>query len=138
MNAPAVALRVGAFELAAADARAGDFIYFDPPYAPLSTTAAFTGYTSSGFGVDEQRRLRDTAVELHRRGCHVVVSNSSAPLVVDLYLEAIRHSGGALQLWSVPARRAINSRADRRGPVRELILTSIVPHWTVGDAIRLG
>jgi DNA adenine methylase len=138
MHASGVALRVGTFEEAAAVAQAGDFLYFDPPYAPLSATAAFTAYTAPGFGPDEQCALRDTAVALQRQRCHVIVSNSSAPLVVDLYLEAVRQSGGSLQLWSVPARRAINSRGDRRGPVRELILTSIVPRWTAVDGIRLG
>jgi DNA adenine methylase len=138
MHASSVRLRVGTFEDAAADAQADDFLYFDPPYAPLSATAAFTTYTASGFGADEQRRLRDSVVALHQRGCHVVVSNSSAPLVLDLYEEAVTQSGGRLQLWSVPARRAINSRVDRRGPVRELILTSVAPDWRQPvDAARL-
>jgi DNA adenine methylase len=139
MRASGVALRVGTFEEASADARAGDFLYFDPPYAPLSATAAFTTYTASGFGPDEQRSVRDTTVALQRQGCHVVVTNSSAPLVVDLYLEAVSRSGGTLQLWSAPARRAINSRGDRRGPVRELILTSVAPQWPPAlDVVRLG
>jgi len=139
MHASGVTLRVGRFEDAAADAQPGDFLYFDPPYAPLSTTAAFTTYTASGFGADEQRRLRDTVVALHQRGCHVLVSNSSAALAVDLYLDAVRQTRGGLQLWSVPARRAINSRGDRRGPVRELILTSVAPGWPATlDVVSLG
>ncbi|MBN1611676.1 MAG: DNA adenine methylase [Polyangiaceae bacterium] len=66
-------------------ARAGDFVHFDPPYVPLSSTSYFASYTKDGFGPGEQERLRDVALGLKRRGVHVLLSNSSAPFVKRLY-----------------------------------------------------
>jgi DNA adenine methylase len=57
-------------------AGAGDFVYLDPPYQPLSATSRFTSYTSNGFGPDDQRRLRDEFESLTRRGVAAVLSNS--------------------------------------------------------------
>jgi DNA adenine methylase len=104
------------FEAAADDAEAGDLVYFDPPYVPLSATSSFTSYTSHGFGADAQERLRDCARALARRGVHVLISNSSAELVHELY------AGRDFKLTEVEARRSINSRKDRRGPVTELLI----------------
>ncbi len=96
-------------------AEPGDFVYFDPPYVPLSATSSFTGYTANGFGMAEQIRLRDTAARLKARGVHVVLSNSSAPAVHELY-------GKGFQATPVAAARNINCDGARRGPVTELIL----------------
>jgi DNA adenine methylase len=104
------------FEKAAEEAGPGDLVYFDPPYVPLSETSSFTSYTRHGFGPAEQERLRDVARQLGRRGVHVLVSNSSAELVRELY------AGRDFALVEIEARRAINSRADRRGPVTELLI----------------
>ena len=73
------------FERIVERAGAGDFLYFDPPYAPLSKTARFTSYTAEGFDADDQKRLRDLLVALARRGCHVLMSNSTAPEIAALY-----------------------------------------------------
>jgi DNA adenine methylase len=95
-------------------AKAGDLVYFDPPYAPVSTTSSFTAYAKGGgFGEAEQRALRDTALELARGGVHVVLSNSDVPLIRELYRD--------FQVDVVLARRNINSKADRRGEVQEVI-----------------
>jgi DNA adenine methylase len=96
---------------------AGDFVYFDPPYVPLSASASFTSYTRSGFTLDDQLRLRDLALALHARGVHVLLSNSSAPKVYELYEEAFG-------LREVLVGRAINSRADGRGKVAELLISA--------------
>src|SRR5262249_37855139 len=80
-------LVTGDFEAVVARARRGDFVYFDPPYVPLSVTSSFTSYTSRGFGAEEQTRLRDVARDLKRRGVSVLLSNSSAPFVRDLYAD---------------------------------------------------
>lgn len=106
-------------------ARAGDFVYFDPPYAPLTATARFTSYTAGGFGQDDQRRLADAVVALARRGCHVVLSNSTAPLIVELYEQNPAAIAAGLQALRVPARRAINSDPARRGGVLEFIVTNV-------------
>jgi DNA adenine methylase len=100
---------------AADGARAGDFIYFDPPYHPLSETANFTSYTAGSFGPDDQRQLADTARALVRRGCAVMVSNSDTPFIRDLYRD--------FRIDGVDCARAINSKASARGPQRELIIT---------------
>jgi DNA adenine methylase len=122
-----VSIALLGFEAAARRARAGDFLYFDPPYAPLTPTSSFTGYTGRPFTLDDQARLRDVAVSLALEDCHVMVSNSSAPAVAALYEEATQMSRGRLVLHRLAARRAINSRPGARGPVTELLLTTLTP-----------
>lgn len=107
-------LREGDFEAAVRDARRGDFVYFDPPYVPLSATSSFTSYTSGGFGPEDQARLRDVAWRLRQRGVHVLLSNSSAPGVRDLYRD--------FDVVEVAATRNVNSRARGRGAVAELLI----------------
>jgi DNA adenine methylase len=120
-------LQAGTFDRVLASARAGDFIYVDPPYAPMSTTAHFTSYTVGGFGPADQERLRDVAVDLARRGCWVLLSNSTAPDIRRLYAENRRARAAGLRAHEVPARRAINSRASARGPVMEYLITNVAP-----------
>jgi DNA adenine methylase len=108
-------LKVGDFEKVANGARRGDFVYFDPPYAPLSSTSSFTSYTSSGFGIDEQQRLRDFALKLKKRGVHVLLSNSSAPSVRELYARDFDVS-------EVAATRMVNSKPGGRGAITELVI----------------
>jgi DNA adenine methylase len=126
LGRPGVTLDRRPFAEAVADARADDLLYFDPPYAPLSPTSAFGAYTTPRFTDDDQRRLCETVVDLARRGAHVMLSNSSAPAIEALYREAAA-AGAGLALWRLAARRAINSRAGGRGPVRELLLTTLLP-----------
>ena len=61
------------------NAKFGDFIYLDPPYAPVSQTADFAGYTSSGFSYQDQRELSCVFMELDNRGCKVLLTNSATP-----------------------------------------------------------
>jgi DNA adenine methylase len=103
----------------------GDFLYFDPPYAPLSKTARFTNYTAKGFGFEDQKRLRDVLITLATRGCHVVMSNSTAPEIAELYEASRDVSAAGLRCHRVPARRAINSKASARGAVAEFIITNV-------------
>jgi len=105
------------FEQAAARAEPGDLVYFDPPYVPLSTTASFTSYTSGGFGLEDQIRLRDLARRLKQRGVHVLVSNSDTRAVRDLYRD-----GFGFARARISARRSINSRGDQRGCISELLI----------------
>lgn len=102
-------------------AKKGDFIYFDPPYHPVSKTAAFTSYTSNGFSEKDQRELRDTFVELSDRGCFVMLSNSDAPFINEIYSE-IKKDG--IRISKVEAGRAINSKGDGRGKVKEVLVTN--------------
>lgn len=96
--------------------RRGDLVYFDPPYDPVSKTASFTAYAKGGFGDAEQERLAELFTRFSKRGVHCVLSNSDTPFIRDLYKD--------FNIQSVYARRAINSRADRRGPVGEVLVSS--------------
>jgi DNA adenine methylase len=125
LAAPGVELRWGSFESALEFARAGDFLYFDPPYAPVSATASFTSYTAARFSLDDQARLQRVVVGLARRGCRVLVSNSAAREVARLYGLSGDAREAGLRALRVPARRAINSNASRRGPVMEYVITNI-------------
>lgn len=113
-----VELRVGDFADGPRLAGAGDFVYFDPPYVPLSETAYFTSYTAKEFGMDEQERLANTAARLANQGSFVALSNSGHPDVASMY------SSEVFELGEVHARRAINSKATSRGPVREYLIQS--------------
>ena len=100
-------------------ARKGDFVYFDPPYYPVSKTASFTSYTSESFLDKEQIELRDTFVELHKRGCFVMLSNSDTPFINKIYSEP-----KGLRITKVQAGRAINSDASKRGKITEVLVTN--------------
>jgi DNA adenine methylase len=118
-----VTLECTPFDRVLASARAGDFVYCDPPYAPLTRTAAFAHYTAQGFDGDDQAALQRAVFAAARRGAIVVLSNSSAPEIVSAYGSRQARAAG-LTLEYVPARRAINSRSTLRGPVDELIVTN--------------
>ncbi len=109
-----VTVGVREFHAVADQAKSGDFVYFDPPYVPLSDTANFTSYAKDDFGEPEQRALADVFRALDAKGCKVMLSNSDAPLVHELY------AGFAIR--TVQARRAINTRADKRGPISEVVV----------------
>ncbi len=105
-------------EATCASAVAGDFVYFDPPFHPLSPTSSFTRYTSSDFGWADQERLRVCIDGLTARGVHVLLSDSPHPLIVYLYESA------GYELQRIPARRAINSKVGGRGPIDELLVSN--------------
>ena len=113
------------FESVLDRAHAGDFLYFDPPYAPLSQTALFTSYTAAGFSLADQTRLQAVVIELSRRGCWVLLSNSTAPEIADLYDGNPAADAAGLKAFQVPARRAINSNASRRGEVMEYLISNV-------------
>lgn len=111
-----VELQVQDFEVSVERAARGDFVYFDPPYVPLSATSSFTSYTSRGFGRCEHERLRDTAMKLKKRGVRVLLSNSAASMVRELYADGF-------QVTEVPATRFVNSKGNARGAIAELLIT---------------
>ncbi len=118
-----VELAVCDFEVAVAGARRGDFVYFDPPYVPISRTSTFTAYAPRGFGPEEQVRLSKVFRRLTERGVCVVLSNSDVPEVRDLY--------AGYTIRAVKAARSINSKTSRRGPVCELVVLG-TPEQRVG------
>ncbi|MFX4261574.1 DNA adenine methylase [Pelotomaculum propionicicum] len=113
-------LYAGDFEIVMKNARAGDFVYFDPPYVPLSPTSNFTGYTSGAFGFADHRRLREVFSALQERGCYVMLSNSNTEFVRDLYR--------GCNIKTINAIRAINSDASKRGSIKELVVLSYPDH----------
>ena len=107
-------LAVRDFGEVASHARRGDFVYFDPPYVPLSDTSDFTSYVPGGFGQPEQERLAAVFAELSRAGVQAMLSNSDTPAVRALYAR--------YRIDTVTASRSINSRATHRGKVREVVV----------------
>lgn len=102
------------FQVAVSKAEPGDFIYFDPPYDPVSTTASFTSYYVNKFDKDEQIRLKETVDELSDRGCNILLSNAYTDFIRDLYSN--------YQQVKVLATRSINSVATKRGSVEEILI----------------
>jgi DNA adenine methylase len=96
-------------------AAAGDLVYFDPPYVPISKTANFTAYTKAGFGPKDQQDLVELARRLKQRGVHVILSNAGSDEVAQLY-------GKDFVIHEVEARRNINSKGGKRGAVKEYII----------------
>jgi len=105
---------VSDFEEAVKSAKSKDFIYFDPPYQPLSKTSNFTSYTKNAFSKIEQIRLSKVFKKLHNQGCYVLLSNSYTSFIKMLYSE--------FTIITVYARRAINSKADGRKPIAEVLI----------------
>lgn len=127
LGSPGVRLEHGAFHRMVDEAQAGDFVYFDPPYAPLSMTANFDRYTGRGFSNADQARLQQLVISLASRGVHVLLSNSVAPSMRSLYEENEAVTAAGLRTFRFPARRSVNSRPDRRGLVEELVVSNVVP-----------
>jgi DNA adenine methylase len=95
-------------------AGAGDFVYVDPPYFPLSRTANFTSYTKEEFGKTEQEELSALFADAANRGAQLMLSNSDTPFIRRLY--------NGFKIETVKARRAVNCDGAKRGPVSELVV----------------
>ena len=95
-------------------ARKGDFVYFDPPYHPLSRTSSFTSYTKEDFGEEQQSALAAEVGRLDQLGAKVMLSNSPTPFIRSLYK--------GYRIATLKARRAINSRGAGRGAIEELLV----------------
>jgi DNA adenine methylase len=106
----------GDFALATRALREGDFVYFDPPYQPVSKTASFTTYAAGGFGDEEQLRLVNEMRRLRELGVLVMLSNADTPETRALYAD--------FPMYVVYAARSINSDTSKRGHTRELVVTS--------------
>ena len=102
------------FEKAVENAKKGDFIYFDPPYHPLSITSNFTSYSNNGFTEEDQIKLRNVFKELHKRNCFVMLSNSDTEFIREIYEEFTQKT--------VSAARSINCKAAGRGKINELLI----------------
>jgi len=104
------------FEESIKDCQKGDFIYFDPPYFPINVTSNFTSYSKNSFGPKEQEKLRDVFVDLAKKGCNVMLSNSNTEFIISLYKD--------FNINEVYAARSINSKASKRGKIKEIVVTN--------------
>lgn len=109
-----VTLRCGDFTEVLDSSAEGDFVYFDPPYHPVSSTARFTAYTRNAFGEAQQERLADVFRTLDARGCRVLLSNSDTPYIRGLYK--------GYRIERVSATRAISCVGSKRGDVSEVLV----------------
>ncbi|MDO4816941.1 MAG: DNA adenine methylase [Akkermansia sp.] len=111
-----ITISMGDYAHTLAYANKGAFFYLDPPYAPVSQTSNFTGYTPSGFSTEEQEHLRNFCRELDKKGALFMLSNSNSPLIRELYNE--------FNIRLVTAQRHIAAQAERRGLVEEVVVTN--------------
>lgn len=116
LNNNQLEIKTGDFEKAVLDVQPGDFVYFDPPYIPLSETSAFTSYTHEGFSFADQVRLRDAFKRLSDTGAYVMLSNSSSALVEELYKD--------FNIHYVEATRTNGAKSSSRGKISEIIVTN--------------
>lgn len=97
------------------------FIYFDPPYRPITSSAAFTAYNRRNFNDKEQIRLKEFYTKMSENGCYVLLSNSDGntfnsdnTYLDELYQDFIIHR--------VFAKRSISCAGSKRGPIPELLI----------------
>jgi DNA adenine methylase len=113
-----VHLQVMTFEKVLDSAGKDDFVYFDPPYIPLSKTSSFTRYSKSDFSMKEQKRLSQVFRILDSRGCFVMLSNSDHASTRELYRDYEKNA------VIVRARRRINSVGSKRSAINEVVVTN--------------
>jgi DNA adenine methylase len=92
-----------------------DFVFFDPPYCPVSQTSYFTAYSRYSFGETQQVQLRDVVIELAKRGVKVMLSNSDCEFIRSIYSN--------FNIQTITAARSINSNAKKRGNINEVLVT---------------
>ncbi|CDR23441.1 DNA adenine methylase [Staphylococcus aureus] len=109
----------GDYKYALKGLRKGSFVYFDPPYVPISTSSSFTGYTEQGFDLDNQKELKEECDKLNSRGIKFLQSNSDTPFIRKLYSN--------YNIKTVQAKRTINSNAQKRGEINEVLIYNYEP-----------
>lgn len=113
-----ISIRCQDFSSVLPTSKKGDFVYFDPPYQPVSSTANFTSYTNKDFTYDDLTKLTDVCKELDKKGVYVMLSNSDSNLVEELF------SSKPWRTHKIPVNRAINSNASKRTGHYELLITN--------------
>ena len=116
LNTNNITITSGDFEKSVSTVKEGDFVYFDPPYIPLTETSSFTSYTHEGFSYEDQVRLRNTVRRLTEKGVKVMISNSSSKLTIDLYEE--------FNIHYVEVSRTNGAKSSSRGIIKEVIITN--------------
>ena len=116
-NSANIKFLTGDYKEALKRLRRGAFVYFDPPYMPISSSSNFTGYTEHGFDYEKQVELRDECLKLHNRGVRFLQSNSYSTEILELYSDK-----KVFNIEIVQAKRSINSQADKRGEISEVLI----------------
>lgn len=116
-NSAKIKFLTGDYKEALRRLRRGAFVYFDPPYVPISSSSSFTGYTEHGFDYEKQVELRDECLKLHNRGVKFLQSNSYSPEILELYSDQ-----KVFNIEIVKAKRSINSQVDKRGEISEVLI----------------
>ena len=114
LNSSNVRISSGDYSEILATADENSFVYFDPPYHPISESSNFTGYIQGGWNIFDQIRLREVCDDLHERGVKFLLSNSSAQFIRDQYEN--------YTITTVKATRAINSNGADRGEIDEVLI----------------
>ncbi|WP_396151921.1 DNA adenine methylase [Flavobacterium sp.] len=114
LNSNNIIVMNGDYEDVLTKANENSFVYLDPPYHPISESSNFTGYIQGGWDIFDQTRLRDACNELDKKGIKFLLSNSSAPIIRDLY--------DKYKITTVKANRAINSNGANRGAIDEFLI----------------
>ena len=99
------------------------FVYFDPPYRPITDTASFTAYTENLFTDDEQIELSKYVAMLNKRGAKVVVSNSD-PKNSNTDDDFFDNIYSSQKIKRVEANRMINCNSEARGKIKELLISN--------------
>ena len=103
------------FEVFCSEVQAGDFVYFDSPYVPVSSTANFTDYTKAGFTYEDHKRLSELFRRLDKLGAKLLLSNHDVALVHELY--------NGYNIQSLKVKRMINRNANNRTG-KEVLITN--------------
>ncbi len=109
----------GDFEHTLANAKENSFFYLDPPYKPVSATSNFNSYAENEFNDNEQIRLRDFCVKLDAQKSQWILSNSDVQN--DNFLDNLFSN---FYISRVKAKRIINSKANGRGNLNELLISN--------------
>lgn len=111
------------FESVEQDISGNAFVYFDPPYRPISKTSGFTSYSSFKFGDTEQMKLADLFNRLHEKGIKLMLSNSDPKNndPEDHFFDEIYKN---FKIARIPARRMINSNPAKRDAINEIVVTN--------------
>ncbi|MCI9174922.1 MAG: DNA adenine methylase [Lachnospiraceae bacterium] len=118
-NQADITIKCGDYREALKGIRKGAFVYFDPPYVPISASASFTGYTAGGFGEQEQIALKEQCDALNARGIKFLLSNSACAFIEELYKDYI--------VEYVNAKRVINANPEKRGEIKEILVHNYEP-----------
>jgi len=113
-NENEVKIMCGDYKHSLKNLRKGAFVYFDPPYLPISSSSSFTGYTENGFTLENQIELRDQCDKLNERGIKFLLSNSDHEEIRELYKN--------YEIITIKARRSINSKGNKRGEINEVLI----------------